>query len=148
MTLLIGTSEGVWADRRVTGCDGALYRPSRKVVRGEEIVAAFCGSDAACCRAMAAVRAGEADPTALAAVSDGIVVTDAGRYELASGVATRIPARIPLAMGGSGYAEAQAYLYGAGRYTDTHIRAAFRYVFRVRTDCGDGVDALALRRSR
>lgn len=94
---------------------------------------------------MAAVRAGEADPSALAALSDGVVVTEAGRYELASGIAARIPARIPLAMGGSGYAEAQAYLYGAGRYDDTTVRAAFRYVFRVRTDCGDGIDALKLR---
>lgn len=145
MTLLVATSEGVWADRRVTGSDGVLYRPARKVVRGDDLIAAFCGSDADCCRAMAAVRSGEADPSALAALSDGVVVTDAGRYELTSGVATRVPARIPLAMGGSGYAEAQAYLYGAGRYDDASIRAAFRYVFRVRTDCGDGVDALKLR---
>lgn len=130
----------------MTGSDGVLYRPSRKVVRGEDLVAAFCGADADCCRAMAAVRAGEADPSALAAISDGVVVTDAGRYELAGGVAVRVPARIPLAMGGSGYAEAQAYLYGLGRYDDTSIRAAFRYVFRVRTDCGDGVDCLRLRR--
>lgn len=108
-------------------------------------MAAFCGADAECCKALAAVRAGESDPAALAAISDGVMVTDAGRFELSGGVAVRVPARIPLAVGGSGYAEAQAYLYGAGRYDGATIRAAFRYVFRVRTDCGDGVDFLPVR---
>lgn len=145
MTVIVATFDAVWADRRVTGSDGALFRPTRKVCKGDGIVAAFCGSDAACTRAGAAVRAGETDPHALAAISDGVVVTERGRYELGGGVAVRVPARVPLAVGGSGYAEAHAFLSGAGRYDDATIRAALRYVSRVRTDCGDGVDCARLR---
>jgi len=138
----------VWADRRVTGSDGALYRPQRKVVRTPDgdCVAAFCGCDAGCSRALAAVRGGESDPAALALLSDGVVVTERGRFELTGGVATRVPARVPVVVHGSGYAEAQAFLYGAGRFDGDTIRAALRYVSGVRYDCGDGVDALALRR--
>jgi len=129
----------------VTGPDGALYRPTRKVVRGDDIVAAFCGSDVGCVRAIAAVRRGLTDMAELAAISDGVAVTDRGRWELTGGAAVRVPARVPIAVHGSGYAEVQAFLYGAGRYDDATIRAALRYVSRVRTDCGDGVDAVALR---
>jgi hypothetical protein len=149
LTCIVATSEGIWADRRVTG-GSTRYRPTRKVVRGRgedgdaPIVAAFCGDDADCSKAMAAVRGGETNPQALAALSDGVVVTSRGRYELSGGVAVRVPKRVPLAVGGSGYAEAQAYLYGAKRYDDQTIRAALRYVSTVRTDCGDGVDALLL----
>lgn len=144
MTLIVATSEGIWADRRVTGEGGALFRPARKVARNGECVAAFCGSDADCTKAMVAVRTGESDPVALAALSDGVVVTERGRFELCGGLAVRVPARIPLAINGSGYAEAQAFLYGAGRFDGETIRAAFRYTSRVRTDCGDGVDCLML----
>lgn len=147
MTVLVATADGVWADRRVTGGGGALFRPQRKLARTRdgELVAAFCGSDAGCSRALAAVRGGETDPAALAMLSDGVAVTEHGRYELTGGVATRIPARVPVVVHGSGYAEAQAFLYGAGRYDGATIRAALRYVATVRTDCGDGVDALLLR---
>ena len=150
MTCIVATARGIWADRRVTGSDGALYRPTRKVVRSPDgaLVAAFCGADADCAKAQAAVRQGETDVHALAALSDGVAVTARGKYELGGGVAARVPARVPLAVGGSGYAEAQAFLYGRGRYTDATIRAALRYVSTVRTDCGDGVDALELRPRR
>lgn len=146
MTCIVATAEGVWADRRVTGSDGALYRPSRKVVCGADLVAAFCGSDAKCTRAMRAVRAGEDEPEVLATISDGVIVTARGRFELTGGIATRVPARIPVVVHGSGYAEAQAFLYGAGRFDHETISAALRYTSRVRTDCGDGIDALRLRR--
>lgn len=145
MTVLVATSEGVWADRRVTG-GAQRFRPTRKVVRGEDCVAAFAGSDAQCSKAMAAVRGGETDPSALAALADGVLVNDAGRWELWGGVASRVPARVPIAVGGSGHAEVSAYLSGAGAYDDATIRRALRYVSRVRTDCGDGVDCLRLRR--
>lgn len=146
MTCLVGTFDGIWADRRVTGAGGALFRPARKVVRGDDLVAAFCGSDAHCSRAIAAVRGGETDLAAIALLSDGLVVTSAGRWELTSGVATRVPARVPVAVHGSGYAEAQAYLYGAGRFDDETIRLALKYVASVRYDCGDGVDRVMLAR--
>ncbi len=105
-------------------------------------MAAFCGSGAHCTRAQLAVRRGATDVHEIAALSDGVVVNERGRWELAEGVAVRVPARVPIAVGGSGYAEAQAFLYGCGRYDNATIRAALRYVSRVRTDCGDGVDFL------
>jgi hypothetical protein len=146
LTCIVATSEGIWADRRVTGEGGARFRPARKVVRGEDIVAAFCGSDAHCTRAILAVRRGLADVGEIAALSDGVVVSEGGRWELSDGIAVRVPARVPIAVGGSGYAEVQAYLYGAGQYDADTIRRALRYVSRVRVDCGDGIDALLLRR--
>lgn len=145
MTLIVATAEGVWADRRVTGGDGTRFRPVHKAARGDELVAAFCGGDAQCAKALAAVRAGETDVHAIAALSDGVVVNDRGRWEMSGGVAVRVPARVPVAVHGSGYAEAQAFLYGAGRYDCETIRLAFRYVSTVRTDCGDGVDFLPVR---
>ncbi len=146
MTCLVGTFDGVWADRRVTGGNGSVYLPSRKVVRGDGIVAAFCGDSGACVKAMQAVRAGETDVQALAALCDGIVVTERARWSLGDGMAIRIPARVPFATDGSGHAEAAAFLTGAAAYDSATIRAAFRYVARVRSDCGDGVDELLLRR--
>jgi hypothetical protein len=146
LTCIVATSEGIWADRRVTGEGGARFRPARKVVRGEDVVAAFCGSDAHCTRAILAVRRGLTDVSEIAALSDGVVVSEGGRWELSDGIAVRVPARVPIAVNGSGYAEVQAYLYGAGQYDPDTIRRALRYVSRVRVDCGDGIDALFLRR--
>lgn len=146
MTCLVATFEGVWADRRVSDSAGLRYRPTRKVVRGDDLVAAFCGDFPQYARAIAAVKAGETDVHAIAALSDGVVVNERGRWELEGGIAVRVPASTPIAVGGSGYTEAQAFLYGCGEYDDAAVRRALRYVSTVRTDCGDGVDALVLRR--
>jgi hypothetical protein len=140
MTVLIATRRGVWADRRVTG-SGTRFRPTRKVVSGDALVAAFCGGNTACAKAMAAVAAGERSPAVLAEMSDGLLVTSAGAvWELWSGLAERLPSKIAYATNGSGFAEAQAFLAGAGRCDDRTVRRALAYVARVRTDCGDGYD--------
>jgi hypothetical protein len=130
----------------VVGSDSAIYTPTRKIVRGCGLVAGFCGDDSACVKAFAAVRAGETDVHALAALSDGVAVNERGRWEFWDGVASRVPARVPIAAQGTGCGVAAAFLAGAGAYDDAAIRRALRYVSRVRTDCGDGVDALRLRR--
>lgn len=146
MTALVGTFEGVWADRRVTGDNGSVFLPSRKVVRGDGLVAAFCGNSGACVRAMRAVRDGETDVQALAALCDGIVVSERTRWSLGDGMAIHVPSRVPFVTDGSGHAETAAFLSGAAACDSATIRRAFRYVARVRSDCGDGVDELLLRR--
>lgn len=120
-----------------------MFRPGRKVVRGAGLVAAFCGDSAACVRAARAVARGENDPHTLAEISDGLVVTDeAVIWELWNKFAERLPRREAFACHGSGFAEAQAFLSGAGACDPDTVRRALRYVARVRSDCGDGVDGL------
>jgi hypothetical protein len=142
MTCLIATREGVWADRRVS--DGpCVYRPARKVVRGVGLVAAFCGDGSACTKAARAVHQGETDPDVLAELTDGLIVTDEGViWTLWSKLAERAPRRDAFACHGSGFAEAQAFLSGAGACDPETVRKAIRYVSRVRSDCGDGSDGL------
>jgi hypothetical protein len=145
MTCLVATREGVWADRRVTS-GASIYRPARKVVRGPGVIAAFCGDGAACTRAMRAVASGEGDPHVLAEVCDGLLVTDEGEiWSLWSKLAERTPSREAFACHGSGFAEAQAFLSGAGSCDPDTVRRALRYVARVRSDCGDGVDGMLVR---
>lgn len=143
MTILVATFDGVWADRRVSG-GPSVYSPARKVVRGRGLVAGFCGSSAGALRAMRAVREGETNPDVLALLSDGLLVNDRGRWELSSRVATRVSKRFPFLVHGSGYAEAQAFLMGAGAHDAASVRRAIRYVSTVRADCGDGCDSLLL----
>jgi hypothetical protein len=142
MTCLVATREGVWADRRVSN-GPAVYRPARKLVRGVGLVAGFCGDSAACTKAMRAVTSGESDPDVLAEASEGLLVTDEGEiWELWGKIAERVPHRFAFACGGSGYAEAQAFLSGAAACDPDTVRRALRYVARVRSDCGDGVDGM------
>lgn len=145
MTCLVATREGVWADRRVSN-GASVYRPARKVVRGAGVVAAFAGDSAACVKAMRAVASGETDPHVLAELSEGLLVTDEGViWELWGKLAERTPNREAFACGGSGCAEAQAFLSGAGACDPHTVRRALRYVSRVRSDCGNGVDGLLVR---
>lgn len=142
MTCIVATREGVWADRRVSN-GSCVYRPARKVVRGSGLVAAFCGDGAACMKAARIVAQGETDPHALAEISDGLLVTDEGViWTLWSKLAERAPRRDAFACHGSGFAEAQAFLSGAGSCDPETVRRALRYVSRVRSDCGDGSDGL------
>jgi hypothetical protein len=145
MTCLIATFSGVWADRRVTGTDAARYTPARKILRGTGLVAGFCGDDSACSKAFDAVRKGETDVAVLAALCEGVLVDRRGRWELWDGVAVRVPKRVPVAAHGTGCGPALAFLAGRGKYDNRAVRDALRYVSTVRTDCGDGVDYLALR---
>ncbi len=140
VTLLIATRDGVWGDRRVSG-GSTRFRPATKVGRGPGVVAGFCGSASACTKALRAVRSGEIDPHALAERCDGLLVTDDGViWELWDKLAERTPKREAYAVHGSGHGEAQAFLSGAAGCDPAAIRRAFRYVSRVRTDCGDGYD--------
>lgn len=143
MTVLVATLAGVAADRRVASSEHR-FRPAIKVVRGDGIVAGFCGDNTACAKAMAAVRGGETDPHALAEISDGLVVTPAGIYDLSAKLATRAPKRVPFVAEGSGWCEAQAFLRGRGRWRPADLRDAVRYVGSVRLDCGNGCDWIAL----
>lgn len=144
MTCLIATAAGIWADRRVTG-GATVFRSSRKVVRGVGLVAAFTGANSACTKAARAVRAGEGDPHKLADMCDGLIVTPTSLWELWDKLATRIPRNVRFLAHGAGFAEAQAFLTGAGRFDDRTIRRALSYVGKVRTDCGGGVDFLPLK---
>jgi hypothetical protein len=77
----------------------------------------------------------------LAEKCDGLLVTDQGViWELWGGLAERQPAKSPFSVHGSGHAEAQAFLSGAGDTREATIRRALRYVAKVRSDCGDGID--------
>lgn len=143
MTVLVATFEGIAADRRITSAEH-VHRPATKVVRGDGIVAAFCGDTTACTKAIKAVREGETDPQALAELCEGLVVTVRGRWELSDKLASRVPKREPFAVHGSGWCEAQAFLRGRGACTPADLRDAVLYVGRVRLDCGNGCDWLPL----
>ncbi len=143
MTVLVATHTGMWADRRVTSSGGTVWRPDRKLGRADGLVAGFCGSYGACEKGLRAVKAGETDPDALAALCDGLVLTHKGLWELSS-VAIRIPRRVAYTTHGSGHAEAAAYLAGAGSVDDATVRRALKYVSKCRWDCGDGIDHLEL----
>jgi hypothetical protein len=144
VTFLIATREGIWADRRVTN-GPTVFRPGRKLVRGVGLVAAFCGGTSNCVQAMRAVKGGETDPHTLATICDGLLVTDAGViWEFWGKLAERTPRSEAFSVHGSGHAEAQAFLSGAGACDEATVRRALRYVSRVRGDCGDGVDGLRL----
>jgi hypothetical protein len=144
MTVLVATSLGIAADRKVTGAEH-VFRPSTKLVRGDGVVAGFCGDNTACVRAMCAVRGGETDPQVLAELCDGLLVTAAGRFDLSSKLAFRAPKREPFLVNGSGWAEAQAFLRGRGKWRPADLRDAVRYVGSIRLDCGNGCDWLELR---
>lgn len=144
MTVLVATFQGVAADRRVASSEHT-FRPATKIVRGDGIVAGFCGDNTACAKAMAAVRSGETDPQVLAELCDGLAVTARGMWELSSKLASRAPRREPFITNGSGWCEAQAFLRGRGRWRPADIRDAVRFVSSVRLDCGNGCDWLALR---
>jgi hypothetical protein len=143
MTILVATTSGIWADRRVSN-GPQVFPPWRKIVRGAGLVAGFCGDNSACAKAMAAVKAGETDPQALADMCDGLLVNDRGAWELCNKLAVRAPAKTPFITNGSGWAEAQAFLSGSGDISDEGIRRALRYVAKVRSDCGDGCNGLWL----
>lgn len=143
MTVLVATFEGMWADRRVSG-GASIFPPKTKLVRGAGIVAGFCGDNTACAKAMQAVARGETDPQALAELCDGLMVDARGRWELHCKLAVRAPKSVPFLTQGSGWIEAQAFLTGSGDLSDEGIRRAIRYVGKVRSDCGDGVNGLLL----
>lgn len=146
MTLILANRDGILADRRVTGGNGSIYMPSRKVFRGPTgVVAAFAGPAGACDRARHALEQGETDPDLLGQLAEGFLLTPAGvLFELSGGGAVRVPARLPFGTGGSGFAEAQAFLYGRGAPYDVDaFRAAGRYTARYRVDVGDGFDWMA-----
>lgn len=143
MTVLIATFLGIAADRRCADSEH-VWRPAPKIVRGDGIVAGFCGDNAAAARAMLAVREGETDPQALAEISDGLVVSARGRWDLCSKLAVRAPKREPFITNGSGWIEAQSFLRGRGRWRPSDLRDAVLYVGTVRLDCGNGCDWLAL----
>lgn len=139
MTVLIATLEGIGADRRVTGGTGHRFGPRIKVVRGDGLVAAFCGDGGACEKAARSVRDGETDPHALGALCDGLLV-NTGIWELNGKLAVRAPRRVKYVAHGSGWAEAAAFLAGCGEHDPAAVRAAIRYVAKMRWDCGDGFD--------
>lgn len=94
---------------------------------------------------MRSVREGETDAHAIAEKCDGLIVTDTGAiWELWNKLAQRTPRREAFAVHGSGFAEARAFLAGAGSCRPLAVRRAFRYVAQVRTDCGDGYDFKAV----
>jgi len=144
LTVLVATFDGVWADRRITGSGGHIFPPHTKLIRGDGLVAGFCGDNSACAKAMRAVRDGETDVQLLAEMCDGLVVNARGRWELSGKLAAKAPRKIPFLTNGSGWSEASSFLVGRGSYTPADVKAAIQYVGRVRYDCGDGVNGLML----
>lgn len=144
MTIIVATRAGIWADRRISG-GSSVFRPGRKLARNASLIAAFCGETSACAKAMRAVKGGNEDPHSLAEMADGLVLTEDGvLWELWNKLAERTPSREAFAVQGSGHAEAQAFLSGAGAADADTVRRAIRYVSKVRSDCGDGIDGMLL----
>jgi len=140
----VATFEGICADRRVTGGAGYIFPSHVKILRGDGMVAGFCGSNTDCAKAMRAVQDGETDVQVLAGLCDGLVVNKAGRWELSEKLAAKAPKRIPFLTNGSGWSEAQSFLVGAGKHDPETVKRAVKYVASVRYDCGDGVNWLSL----
>lgn len=143
MTVIIGTRAGVWADRRISMDDGRNATAMCKLAGNQALVAGFAGDYEAILAALEAVQGGEDDPKKLALLNCEGVIVKAGRlYEIDAGRAFLRPKHTKALATGTGWVEALAFLSGRASYEHSDIKAAIRYVSRVRTDVGDGCDAL------
>lgn len=147
MTLILGISHGIYGDRKVTSDDGSRCEPLVKVAKNDFLVAGFAGDFNEILKALDAVREGESDPRELARIDiDGIVIKDGRIFLIDGGKAWLKRKGCGFIATGTGHAEATSYLSGVTsitkKVTDKSIRAAFRFVARVRDDCGRGIDYL------
>lgn len=144
MTLIVATPKGLWADRKISSDTGEKCRPTCKLAGNHALVAGFAGDYDAILKAIEAVEAGQVSPKVLADCGADALIVKSGRiWEIDAGRARLAPARTKVLATGTGYAEALAFIAGRGAPTDRNIEAAFKYVFRVRDDCGKGIDFVA-----
>ncbi len=141
MTVIVATARFIAADRRVT--DGDSISSMVKVAKNLWLIAAASGDAASTLAVKRAVRRGATTPEDLLAHvnkdSYALVLTHAGVLaRLQGGV---VWPHSGLDAIGSGGEMALGYLGGAGGdVTQELVRAALRFVFRRRADCGGGVD--------
>lgn len=144
MTVVCATDRFIAADRRVL----ADYEKSTltKVAKNEHIIAAVAGDAVDCLAMRRALRAGAKTPKDVAEaidarVSHALVLTRKGQlFVVEEGEVW--PQKGFYAIG-SGSQMVLGHLAGAcGRRkpTEKDARRAMRYVFRMRADCGDGID--------
>lgn len=145
MTLILSVPWGVYSDRRITSSDGTKCENIRKSASNSALVAGFAGDFNKILNAIEAVKQGESDPKVLARLNvDGIIVKSGRMILIDAGKIWVKRKSCHFYATGTGWAEAMAFLsgqiYPSKKVTDKHIQATFRYVFRVRADCGGGVD--------
>jgi hypothetical protein len=145
MTLIIGTTFGVFGDRKISSSIGTKCDPIRKICANDILVAGWAGDYYKILKAVEAVESGESDPKILAKIgADGILVRNGRMIIIDAGHVKTRPKRDKFYCTGSGWQEGMAHLSGqiaAGKkVTDKTVKATMRYVARVRDDCGCGVD--------
>lgn len=157
MTLILGTTYGIYGDRKITDSGGEACPPLRKVVSNDVLVAGFAGDFQAIIKAIDLVSSGETDPKIIAKVCagdadntvEGLILKEGRIIVLDCRKAWKRPKKEPFWAVGTGSSTALAYLSGrlSARYraklTEDDIAATFKYVSRVRTDCGSKYDFIA-----
>lgn len=145
MTLVLALPWGVYSDRMISSSDGTRCDNIRKSASNEHLAAGFAGNLIKIVNAVDAVKAGEDDPKELANFGvDGVIVRNGRILLIDSGKIWTKRKSCQFYATGTGWAEGMSFLsgliYPSKKVTDKHIQATFRYVFRVRSDCGGGVD--------
>lgn len=152
MTLILSTPWGIYGDRKITADTGERCDPIRKIAGNEEIVAGFAGHFPTILKAIEQVKNGEVTPKVLAKCEDegilieGLLIRNGRTYFLDTGRAWVRPKREVFYACGTGATPALAYLSGIckakKKFTDADIKSTFRYVAKVRDDCGPTFDFL------
>lgn len=142
MTCIVGSDRWICADRRISSDAGERCPNERKIWHGPYLIAAVAGAARCIHKVRRLVMSGDAaEPEALIdAVTDdshALVLTRAGRlYEVSEGEAYRRRGVYCIGTGGD---LARGYLEGRA-LTLANAKAAQRFVARMRTDCGGGVN--------
>lgn len=143
MTLIIATPDSLYGDRRITADTGESCEPIKKIIGNEGCVAGFAGGIELILSAMKEVELGVDSPKILAKSGvEGLVVKQGRIYLLDLGKSWVRPKRISFYAVGTGASVAMAFLSGRGKIRHQDIRDCYRYVSRVRDDCGSKFDYL------
>jgi hypothetical protein len=145
MTLVIATTHGVWADRKITASSGETCDPVKKVAVNDHLCAGFAGAIELILYSVKSVASGADDPKDLALSGvEGLVVREGRIYLLDLKKAWLRPKRCAFYCVGTGGTTAMAFLSGRGSLTPKDIKDTFRYVSKARDDCSATFDHVSV----
>lgn len=141
MTLILATHRGIYSDRKITCDTGDRCDPIRKFAYNEALVAGFAGDLELILESIKLVESGEENPKKIALSGvEGLIVKSGRIYMVELKKTWLRPKREAFYACGTGASQAMAFLAGRGKIRHSDVCAAFRYVARVRDDCGKGMD--------
>lgn len=141
MSVIIGTADFLIGDRRVSDGSGQRLLPRDKVFGNKRLVAGAVGFYASTAAVRDAVKRGAAKPGdlvhAVCDESEALCLYRGELWVVDSDSVERV--RRPYHAIGSGADAALGYLAGCGSWEESACRAALKFTFTRRLDCGDGV---------